>query len=260
MQESAIMQLVTQIETSVAQRKLYNYGRYSREYIPFGFEGDLWQARETVGYRENIQRIPASCFMTVELCHPAECVSEYMLATYTPCQLPLMKKCTAYYGDREEEELHRHDYYEMIYVYQGMRTTMIEDQEIVLREKELCIFDTRCAHLDIRSKSKGIAFYLCLNEKQIDGYFLNLLENKQVRDFFVTDEKQKTGVSYLCLKAKPENQTAIEDCIAQSFRELEASMAGTERMVQIFTLRLLNQYPAEATSELYVCRKNKEVP
>lgn len=246
-------QVFALITENMEKKWSYNKTYKGQEYVPFPMETSTWEVQEESGYSDKTLRIPYSCFMTVEGCQTLG-DGKYRLNTYTPCCLPLSRKCLAILGQEEDTELHRHEYYEMIYVYQGKRTMQIEEQEVVLRENEFCIFDMKCAHKDLRMKSEGIAFYCCMTRKMVDNYFLDHIQSKILRHFFLLENEMKSDVSYFRLRNE-ENAELIEKYLANIFMELEGETIGYERLVQVYILRILNSHHELQPSDMFVFPK-----
>ena len=55
-------------------------------------------------------------FITVEYCEPQE-TRGYLLSTYSPCPLPVSQKMYLLENNREDDNLHRHDYFETILLH-----------------------------------------------------------------------------------------------------------------------------------------------
>ncbi|MBS6762207.1 MAG: helix-turn-helix domain-containing protein [Clostridium sp.] len=247
-------QILEYIEQVFKREEQKNLKNYAVEHLSFTQKAHTWQPYSSEGYIDKVLQIPYDYFMTVEYCIPTQ-ENGYVLSTYSPCPLPVSQKTYLLENNNEDDNLHRHDYFEMIYVYKGTRTTQIENQTIHLTEHDICIFDTQCAHLDIRSKSEGIAFYCCITSKMLDSYFLNHLTNKSIRNFFLIKGTAKSDVSYLKLHAVPEPAKDIEENLAFIFREMESTKPGYERIAQIHTLRILNAFERSDTTDIYTFSK-----
>lgn len=245
--------ILEMIEALFCQKRQQNKDNYGHEYLDYISTEHFWPEYTVDGYIDKIRDIASAYFMTVEYCHPVS-ESNYILSTYSPCPLPAHKKIYLLQSSQEEDNLHRHDYYEMIYVYQGTRTTQIEDNTILLKEHDLCIFDTQCAHLDIRAQSEGIAFYCCFPGNLADSYFFKHLSNGQIRNFFFGGDS-KNDVRYLKLHADQTLANQITSSLAVIFQEMELSNIGYEKIAQIHTLRILNGFKDTDDSSIYTFSK-----
>ena len=247
MKEVTKLALFNTIEKAAAVKKSSNEQQFHQEYVNYSPEKNRGVTYETNGYSstevlwDKVLRIPSSYFMTIESCAPKE--EGYELCTYVPSKLPILQKCGLFESQQEDTRLHRHDYFEMIYVYKGKRATQVEDQEVILKEKEICIFDMQCAHLDIRMRSEGTAFYCCFTNKLIDNYFLEHLNNRRIRDFLGRKD------------ADPKMAEKIEQDFDAVFQELEKSEPGYDRMAQIYTMRIFNNLNSGMESDVVVFPK-----
>lgn len=247
-------QILEYVEQVFKREEEKNLKNYAAEHLHFTQKPHTWQPYSSEGYIDKVLQIPYDYFMTIEYCTPTQ-ENGYLLSTYSPCPLPVSQKTYLLENNNEDDNLHRHDYFEMIYVYKGTRTTQIENQTIHLAEHDICIFDTQCAHLDIRSKSEGIALYCCITSRILDSYFFKHLTNKDIRDFFLIKSNVKSDVSYLKLHATPGHSKQIEENLAAIFSEMESTKAGYGRIAQIHTLRILNAFEHFTTNDIYTFSK-----
>lgn len=256
-------QVLNELEAVWQKERARNRRESGMEYLEFSDSANTWNFSSGEGYLDSVRKIPFEYFLTVELCEiqgagrlPAAAPGEkYRLATYSPCTLPVEKKVNLIESDHEENNLHRHDYYEIIYVHSGYRTMQIEDQTVVLQEHDLCIFDTQCAHLDVRLRSGGIAFYCCVKGNNLDNYVLSRLTDRKIREFFLVKGQLLSDVSYLHLHADPASSEVIQKNLAVIFREMETEAAGYERAVQVCILRILNSFSASKETDLHTFSK-----
>lgn len=250
---------LNEVEKYMEDRKEYNLKKFGAEYISYNPELVEFEGGESTGYSDKVLRIPSACFMTIEYCEPfideITQARQYRLATYSPGKMPHLQKCMTFLGAEEDDELHRHEYFEMIYVYKGHRTTMIENQEVVLKEKELCIFDMQCAHLDIRSQSEGIAFYCCFTSQQVDSFFLNNLSDQSMKKFFLMKGLGDVEAGYLKIGLEVNVLQDIEKLFGQIFLEVEEEQIGCKRITQTYLLRLLNKIKLGNEKGVYVHTK-----
>lgn len=247
-------QILKYAEDLFQRQRTRNLADYGTAYIPFSGDADAWAQYTNEGYLDKVLNIPYEYFLTLEECESSGDGS-YRLSTYSPCPLPIPQKLNLIRSSREDSNLHRHDYHEIIYVYQGHRTMQIENRAVVLQEHDLCIFDTQCAHLDVRSESDGIAFYCCLKTKNLDTYFLSRLDDRKIRDFFLVKGKLRSDVSYLLLHADAAAAAEVNRCIAAIFREMEEILTGYDRITQVYTLRMLNSFQQSRDTDLHTFSK-----
>jgi AraC-like DNA-binding protein len=239
-----------------------NKQKYGCEFIPFNPEIHSYICFSQNGLltdiltNEKVLHIPYPYFMTVEYCLPKKDKPGYNLGVYIPSNTSIEKKCGLFKSDKEDNAMHRNEYIEIIYVYKGQHTVQIENQKIVLKQKEMCIFDTNCAQLDIRSESEGIIVFLGFRRSLIEDYLVNNLTNEIIRDFFKAICIKKTNASYLRLKAAANHITTVEENLSIVFQELERANKGYEMIALICTLRMLNCFEKSSESSVTTIPKN----
>lgn len=254
------------IEKAVAVKKASNQEQHHAEYIQYDPKINKGTNYEQNGYStveksiekttlDKVLRIPFPYFMTVEECTQVQAAQGYHLKTYTPCRLSTLQKCGLFRSFTDDSAFHRHDYYEMVYVYSGKRIMQVENQEVVLSEHDLCIFDMQCAHLDVRTQSEGIVFYCGFTRKIVDEFFLKRLKNKHIQDFLRINNESSTDISFLRLNAEDEMLDAVNAYFSEIFGEMEHLAEGFERMAQIYTLRILNCCRTKEESDTVVFSK-----
>lgn len=231
-----------------------NLRRFGYEYISFDEKSSTWSPYESAGYLDNIRQLPYDFFMTIEQCRPFS-DSGYYLSTYSPCPLLPFQKTYNLEIYQEEEQMHRHDYYEIIYVCQGHRTMQIENETLTFQKGDICIFDTKCAHMDIRSQSEGVAFYCCVSPKIVDSYFISHLTEQRIRSFFLIQGDTKNEISYLKLHTNADTAALVEKYLAFIAEEMESVNTGYERIAQIYILRVLNEFHVSDEVDVHVLSK-----
>ena len=263
MKDFTIASVLDMVEQGISEMKSKNRKKYQEEfieYIPKENNSIVYQETEASSAphaMDKILRIPFPYLMSLEYCSlTKELPKQYHLSTYVPCNLPIKNKCGVFKGSKEDDVLHRHDYFELIYVYKGKRVMQVEDEQIILNEKDICIFDMQCAHLDMRMASEGIAFYCCFTRKLTDSYFISHINNKRIREFFLLKREQKTDASYMKLTPDLKVIDNLEKNFAEIFIEMEIAESGYERIAQICTLRLLNSFQQNATTDLVIFSKH----
>lgn len=245
--------LIEKAREQIDRKKEDNKQIYGKPYISYEPGSLKFETGDSTGYSDKVLRIPSACFLTAEFCQSDGHMFE--LGTYTPCEYPPLLKTTAFSGSHEDDELHRHDYFEMVYVIKGKRTMLIENQEITFHENEICIFDMHCAHLDLRSCSEGIAFYCGFTSQQTDAFFISNLKGKKIQSFFLSKNSGTEGVKYLSLRLPEkymEEFLSLFDGIAM---ELEQKKLGNQRVTQVYLLRALNLLGSDREAEVQVHEK-----
>lgn len=86
-----------------------------------------------------------------------------------------------------ESLYHNHDFFEIIFVYQGQCETMINNKKITLHEKEVCLFNLQAVHKLIISNSNTVVFNILIGKELLTETFLLLFQNTNfVSSFFIS--------------------------------------------------------------------------
>lgn len=88
---------------------------------------------------------------------------------------------------RVPQTTHRHDFFEMVYIYSGKCTQNIDSTEMVLKKGELCLINTKAKHKIITENDEdNILFNFMFKKSFFTNYFLNLIcENNTVSSFLI---------------------------------------------------------------------------
>jgi len=239
--------ILNKVESAIELVKKRNLRNFENAFLSYEETEPLYDDAQIQGIDNKILRLPGNFFMSVEYCwHDAEKENEYELAYYVPSPLPDYKKCQLVRGNSEDDAFHRHDYYELTYVYKGQRVMEVEDQEILLNENDVCVFDMKCAHLDIRKRSEGIAFYCGFTGKLMDSWFINHIKSKAIKNFFLMNKELKSDAGILLLHMDEKAQPVLQKGLSDIFYELENEELGYEKIAQIEMLRIMNALQDEA--------------
>ncbi|GEM_PF-3205454 len=263
---SGIQDIFLVFDRAIEKKKSSNLGKYEREYIVYNQEEDMRTSYARKGYAvledvdrqymDMIRKIPFHCFMSIEKCYSVGGKEEgYCLETYSPGKIPLLEKCRLFTSSEDEQLLHRHDYFEMIYVFSGRRKMVVENQEIFLKEHEIGVFDIQCAHRDIRSESEGIAFYFCFDRNMIDSWFLKNLNHPKLNQFFKMKREKKGTGNYLYLKVNENRKMELEEEIRKFFFEMEQFRTGYDKIIQVCILRMFLCIISEENSVVVIAKK-----
>jgi len=198
------------VQAALQKKKSYNQDKYGVEFIRFSDESMAFKPDDTNSWSDKVRRIPSQCFLSIEFCQPLNTnLSEwtddnrwYELELYTPCILPTLQKCWAFLEKSDDVTKHRHDYFELVYVYEGLRRMMVGSQVITLTKGSVCIFDMQCAHLDLRTQSYGIAFYLCFTCNQIGTWAFSHINAPELLTFFDHKNNSQYHSRYLLRRIK----------------------------------------------------------
>lgn len=91
---------------------------------------------------------------------------------------------------------HKHDFFEMIYVYSGKCTQIIDNKEMILSEGQLCLVNSKAYHAIITENDENnILFNFIFKKSFFSRSFLNLIgENDALSSFLINylfDESSK---------------------------------------------------------------------
>lgn len=238
----------------IEKQKTENRKRYGTSFIPYDVDLSVYPLDESVDgvYQDRIRRIPSDYFITIEFCKPLQSSDrkEYEYSFYSP-YYPSYCSAGAFRGLGEENAPHRHDYYELIYVFQGHRMMEVEGQEVTINQGQMLIFDMNLAHIDLRSRSACGAIYLCFTRRAIDRWFLSNLSNPQLRMFFQDRGSYFVGPRFVLSQPELHGENELTECFSQLCRELDTARAGSARVSQVWLLRLLNHLQQEDSIHTY---------
>lgn len=104
---------------------------------------------------------------------------------------------------REDEDgapLHRHNYFEMFYVYQGHCFSTIEGEEQEFRAGDLCLYSLQAEHFCLLPSDDDVVFNFIIRKSAIDDTMLQMLSNTDVFSKFFIDsirgEDRKTSMTF----------------------------------------------------------------
>ncbi|MBP2033541.1 AraC-like DNA-binding protein [Clostridium algifaecis] len=82
---------------------------------------------------------------------------------------------------------HRHDFFEMIYIYSGKCIQKIDNKEMILSKGELCLVNSKAYHAIITENDEdNILFNFMFKKSFFSRYFLNLIgENNALSSFLI---------------------------------------------------------------------------
>ena len=89
--------------------------------------------------------------------------------------------------------MHRHDFFEIIYVYQGACETIIDRKKIVQRTGDSCILNLQAAHtIRVLKPEESIVYNILIRQTAFDNAYLKLISHSSlVSDFFLESLKNK---------------------------------------------------------------------
>ena len=145
-----------------------------------------------------------------------------------------------YFEESETSATHKHEFIELIYVYSGHLTEIIEDEKHVLQEHQVCFLNRNCEHRDLRSESEGIAFYLDVRPGYFTEYMMKNIRASKLKQFMQNSIRRKQNSSYLCLSLGPEESRYTESCIGEMLHELIQCDDCYIQVCRLLLVRMLN--------------------
>lgn len=82
--------------------------------------------------------------------------------------------------------LHKHDFFELIYVHSGKCAQIIDDKEFILNEGQLCLINTKARHsVTTENDEDNIVFNFMFKKSFFSRHFLNLINENNVLSSFL---------------------------------------------------------------------------
>ena len=82
---------------------------------------------------------------------------------------------------------HKHDYIEMLYVYSGELTNVIDGKPVVVHAGEVLLLDTNVKHAILPADMDDIGFNIIIHKETFDAQFGKMLSNNDIISKFVVD-------------------------------------------------------------------------
>lgn len=118
--------------------------------------------------------------------------------------------------------VHRHDFFELFYVYRGCCLSTIQGQEICFYTGDICLYNINSIHSITVPTDEEIVFNVLIRKRLINETFLSILENQDLfMDFFVGSLSERDKESHLVVQKS--QMTFIESCIKQMVIEYYTS-------------------------------------
>lgn len=94
--------------------------------------------------------------------------------------------------------LHNHEYVELVYVYNGECTHFIEDQQITMRNGDLCILAPNAMHAISATNDDAVIVNIMVNQKLFDESFMNLMHRvPSLTQFFESILYDRSSTPYI---------------------------------------------------------------
>ncbi|AND79496.1 AraC family transcriptional regulator [Streptococcus pantholopis] len=113
---------------------------------------------------------------------------EFTSGTHIAIKLEMINQEDQKQGIHYRESLyHSHDFFEMVYVYQGSAVTDINGTVVTLQAGDLCLLNLQSVHKLIIPDEKSIIFNLLIRRELIMGNFMDLFKETDFMAFFYTN-------------------------------------------------------------------------
>lgn len=159
--------------------------------------------------------------------------------------------------------VHRHDFFEMIYIYSGKCIQIIDNKEMILSKGQLCLVNTKAKHSIITENDKdNILFNFMFKKSFFSRYFLNLIgENDELSSFLINylfDESSKDTFLLFNIEKSYSIENLIQSIISEFIDEHPGFRSVLESLYVILFIEIsrnnaLNTSTSTKTSE----RSNK---
>jgi len=148
---------------------------------------------------------------------------------------------------------HSHDYIELIYVYRGKLTQIIEDRQLVLEADDICILDTHCRHsLDYLTEDDIVVNFM-LSKTFFNSIFINLLnENELISDLVIDSFYKDKTKRYIIFKgmANSEIGDIMEKILCEYFNKKHGSKTIINGYLLVLFTLLLRGKEDEKSEEI----------
>lgn len=105
---------------------------------------------------------------------------------------PPAEKITAPVNQKTPRMFHRHDFFEMFYVFQGRTLSCAGDYDVDFLQGDLCLYNLNSVHFQSPS-SDAVLFNILIRKKVIDSAFCSLLADRDLfTHFFVHSLQSKS--------------------------------------------------------------------
>lgn len=90
------------------------------------------------------------------------------------------------HNNSANNKLHKHDFFELIYVYNGQCNQVIDNKQMILKEGQLCFLNTKATHSIATEDHNNIIFNFLFKKSFFSRHFLNLInENNDLSSFLI---------------------------------------------------------------------------
>lgn len=158
---------------------------------------------------------------------------------------------------------HRHSFLELIYVYSGQCTQIINDKTITMKQGEICILDTNTFHSIERAGQDDIIINCLMRKSYFDTAFLSRLSGNDIfTSFFIHAIYQSKNTNEYILLHSGENeviQNLMNTILGEYFdRKMCAKEVINSYMIILFA-EMLRVYRSDVNKQHYAELKNTKM-
>ncbi len=150
-------------------------------------------------------------------------------------------------------DFHRHDYVELVYVYEGAYCIETETERLEIGEKEFLLIDPSLLHREDFRNAAYTALFLCMSRAFFDSIFIRQLEERQEKNLagFIINAlyNPKREVGYLRLRAR-QSLKAVERHLELMIGELTNRSSGYDFLLKGYMMRLMDVLAPEVYQSL----------
>lgn len=164
----------------------------------------------------------------------------YQVWSYIPGTLPPFSPCLLFQADQNRNLLHRHNFTELIYVYEGTYTVEIEGELCVFSQNDICLVNASCEHREIETSCQGLFIYLGFRPEENTPLWKKNLHAGILRRFLFPDKRSDKQPRFLMLTLPEENNQEAMRFFCRMFEELYRRDVEYNRICHILLIRFLN--------------------
>ena len=147
--------------------------------------------------------------------------------------------------------LHKHDFFEIIYVYSGISRNYLDGKEIILNKGDILIIPPFVKHATFCPRKEDISLNILVRKSTVDMVFFELLKfNKILSDFFGKVVYSKAHTTYLIFHTKEDEKikNILIDMLKEEEKCLKYESTVLNGLLMIFFGYLMRNY--EDTMEI----------
>lgn len=159
------------------------------------------------------------------------------------------------------KSFHNHDYFEMVYVYQGSFENCMPNNQFTLHQGDILLLNPNVLHSVFRRSTDDLVFNIMISKQLFQEYLANILEDNRMFSYFFSDylyhNTKMERYLYFQNSNNPEVKESMELMIREFFsRELNASSMVLSSLIALFA-RLSRSYQEENKLAVYKSDHNR---